>query len=91
MKLKFQFVLSKLGEKTVAVAVGRDNERFNGMINLNAGGEVLFSLLSQGDITREELLSRFAAHFGITEETAEPAVLRFLEELRQGGLLEETV
>lgn len=91
MKLKYQFVVSQLGGRPVAVAVGRDNERFNGMINLNAGGEVIFSLLNQGEITREELLSRFAAHFGITEETAEPSVLRFLEELRQGGLLEETV
>ena len=91
MKLKYQFVVSQLGGRPVAVAVGRDNERFNGMINLNAGGEVIFSLLNQGEITQEELLSRFAAHFGITEETAEPSVLRFLEELRQGGLLEETV
>lgn len=91
MKLKYKFVVSKLGGKPVAVAVGQDNERFNGMINLNAGGEVIFSLLNQGEITQEELLSRFAAHFGITEETAKPAVLRFLEELRQGGLLEETV
>lgn len=91
MKLKYQFVVSNLGGKTVAVAVGRDHERFNGMINLNAGGEAIFQMLNQGEISQEELLSRFAAQFGITEDTAKPAVLRFLEELRQGGLLEESV
>ena len=63
MKLKYQFVVSKFGGKPVAVAVGRDNACFNGMIKLNDGGEVLFKLLNEGDITQEELLSRFASHF----------------------------
>ena len=91
MKLKYQFVLSDFNGKPIAVAVGRDHERFSGMIKLNQGGEVLFKLLNEGNITREELLARFAAHFDIPQDTAKPAVERFLNELRQGGLLDETV
>ena len=91
MKLKYKFVVCDMGGKPVAVAVGKDNERFNGMVNLNSGGEVLFKLLNEGDITQQELLSSFAKHFGIAEETAEPAVLEFIDSLRNGGLLEEAV
>lgn len=91
MKLKYNFVVCNMGGKPVAVAVGKDNERFSGMVNLNTAGEVLFKLLNEGDLTQQELLSRFAAHFGVAEETAKTAVLGFVDSLRQGGLLDETV
>lgn len=88
MKLKYQFVVESMSDGIIAAAVGRDNERFHGMIRLNAGGEVLFKLLQQ-DCAQQEVLSRFAAHFGVTGEEAKPPVDAFLEQLRQNGLLEE--
>lgn len=88
MKLKYQFVVEKMSDGVVAAAVGRDNARFHGMIRLNAGGEVLFKLLAE-DCTMQELLSRFAAHFGITEEEAKLSVEKFVNQLRENGLLEE--
>lgn len=88
MKLKYKFVVEKVNDGVIAAAVGRDNERFHGMIRLNAGGEVLFKLLQEG-CSSEELLRRFADRFGITEDTARPSVDSFLEELRQNGLLDE--
>lgn len=91
MKLKYKFVVRNVSGQPVAVAVGKDSEKFNGMVKLNPSGEVIFKMLSEADITQEELLSQFAAQFDITEETAKPAVLRFLDQLRKNGLLEETV
>lgn len=88
MRLKYQFVVEAMSDGVIAAAVGRDNERFHGMIRLNAGGEVLFKLLQQ-DCTQEELLSRFATHFGVTEAEAQPSVDAFVNQLRQNGLLEE--
>lgn len=88
MKLKYQFVVEAMSDGVIAAAVGRDNERFHGMIRLNAGGEVLFKLLQQ-DCTQEELLSRFASHFGVTEDEAKSSVDAFVDQLRQNGLLEE--
>lgn len=89
MKLRYKFVVQNVSGKPVAVAVGRDNEKFNGMIKLNTSGEAIFKMLSEGDYTQEEILSRFASHFGVTEETAKPSVLAFIDQLRQNGLLIE--
>ena len=89
MKLKYKFVARTVNGKTVAVAVGKDNERFNGMVNLNLSGEFIFKMLREGNLTQDEILSRFAANYGITEETARPAVHGFLDYLRKNDLLEE--
>lgn len=88
MKLKYKFIVSSVSGQPVAVAVGQDNERFSGMIKLNAGSEAIFQILSEGDVSLDALLSRFASRFDIAVETARPAVLRFLDELRENGLLE---
>lgn len=88
MKLKYKFVVEKVNDGVIAAAVGQDNERFHGMIRLNAGGEVLFKLLQEG-CSPEELLQRFADHFGITADTAKPSVDSYLSQLRQNGLLDE--
>lgn len=89
MKLKYQFVVSTIDGKPVAVAVGRDNERFNGMIRLNASGEMIFKTLCEKDISLNDLLRCFAAQFGVTEEVAKPSVLAFLNQLRENDLLDE--
>lgn len=88
MKLRYQFVVQNVSGKPVAVAVGQDNEKFNGMIKLNTAGELIFDLLAQ-DCTQEELLSRFADHFGVSVETVKPDVLAFVDQLRQNDLLSE--
>jgi hypothetical protein len=88
MKLKYNFIVRNVGGKPVAVAVGQDNKKFNGMIKLNASGEVIFRLLAE-DITEEALLARFAEQFDISKETAKPAVMAFLGQLRDNGLLDE--
>lgn len=90
MKLKYKFVVRNVSGKPVAVAVGQDNEKFNGMIKLNPSGEVIFKMLGEGDITLDEIVARFAQQFGISEETARPSVMAFVDQLRQNGLLEET-
>lgn len=87
MKLRYKFVVQNVAGKPVAVAVGQDNEKFNGMIKLNNSGELIFRLLSSGDHTEEEILSRFAEQYGVTVETVKPAVLGFIDQLRQNGLL----
>ena len=89
MRLKYRFIVRNVGGKPVAVAVGQDNKKFSGMIKLNASGEMIFKQLSTADMSQEELLARFAAEFDISEETAKPAVLGFLSQLRENGLLDE--
>ena len=86
MKLKYHFVVQNVGGKPVAVAVGQDNEKFNGMIKLNESGELIFKLLSS-DCSEEELLEAFAAHYGASVEKIKPSVLAFVDQLRQNDLL----
>lgn len=89
MKLKYNFVIQRVSGKPVAVAVGQDNEKFNGMIKLNNSGELIFQLLSGGALSEEKLLSQFAEHHGVTVDTVKPYVLEFIDQLRQNGLLIE--
>lgn len=89
MKLRYRFVVRNVGGRPVAVAVGTDNERFNGMVKLNPSGELIFKMLNEGNVTQAQILAAFTAEYGVTEETAKPAVLGFIDYLRQGELLEE--
>lgn len=89
MKLRYRFAVRKVGERTIAVAVGRDNERFNGMVKLNTSGEFVFKLLNGSDVTEETIISTFAAQYGIPAEGAKTIVLPFIDYLRQKDLLEE--
>ena len=87
MKLKHKFVIQKVGGKSVAVAVGQDSQKFNGMIKLNDSGELVFKLLSTEDLTQEALLCRFAQEYGVTVESIKTDVLAFVDQLRQNDLL----
>ena len=89
MKLKYQFVVQKVGGQAVAVAVGRDSQGFNGMIKLNESGERIFQLLNGGNLTQEQLLEQFAQYFGTSVESVRQNVLEFLDLLRQNDLLSE--
>lgn len=89
MKLRYKFIIQNVAGKPVAVAVGQDSGKFNGMIKLNDSGEQVFRLLSSQDLTEEEILCRIAAQYGTTVETIRPATLAFIDQLRQNDLLSE--
>ena len=89
MKLKYQFVVQKVSGKVVAVPVGQNSQAFNGMIKLNEGGQLIFKLLSSGDLTQQQLLEQFARQYGVTVESIQTDVLEFVEQLRQNDLLSE--
>lgn len=89
MKLKYRFIVRNVGGKPVAVAVGTDNEKFNGMVKLNASGETIFRLLNAGSITQDEIVKKLAEEYSIDMDTAEKAVSGFVDYLRANGLLEE--
>lgn len=88
MKLKYNFVVRPVGERMVAVAVGADNAKFNGMINLNETGEFLFGLL-KNDTNLSEIVSALTSKYDISEEDAAIAAENFILKLKEGGLLTE--
>ena len=88
MKLKYKFVVRDVGGSPVAVAVGTDNEKFNGMIKLNESGEFIFKMLFE-DTTLDRIVSALLAKYDITEELAQQTVLKYIDKLRENDLITE--
>lgn len=89
MKLKYRFVVREISDQYIAVAVGKDNARFNGMVKLNETGAFLMELLNQGDTTERELLQAVINKYDVAEDRARENLSAFLKTLRDGGLLTE--
>lgn len=87
MKIKKGFMLRKIGEQNVVVAVGEASRSFNGIIRLNDSGRYLWEKL-QGGISEEELLQAMLNDFDIDESTARSDIAAFVAKLKEAGLLE---
>lgn len=88
MKLKYNFVVRQIGGKAVAVAVGEDNAKFNGMIKLNGTGEIVFDCLKT-DTTVDEIAKTLTERFSVDLSTAVADVAQYIDNLRAAGLIEE--
>lgn len=89
MKLKYKFVVREVDGKPIAVAVGKDNAAFNGMVKLNDSGRFIFELLARRDLTADEIVSEMLEKYEVYEPTARTTVAAFLDMLRQNGLIVE--
>ena len=87
MKIKKGFMLRKVGEQNVVVAVGAASRSFNGIIRLNDSGRYLWEKL-QGGITQQELLQAMLEDFDVDESVARADITAFIEKLEGAGLLE---
>ncbi len=87
MKIKNGFMLRKVGEQNVVVAVGEASRSFNGIIRLNDSGKYLWEKLSR-ETTEAQLLSDMLNDYNIDEATAKADIERFVAELKKAGILE---
>lgn len=88
MKRKDEFVMRKVGEHWVIVAVGEESKKFNGMIRVNESGAFLFRQLEQ-EMTKEELAQALMKEYEIDEETAIKGVEKFLDAVADAGILQK--
>ena len=88
MKRKDGFVMRKVGERWVVVAVGEESKHFNGMVRMNDSGAFLYRQLEQ-EKTKEELALAMVQEYGIDEATAAKGVDNFLEAIADTGILED--
>lgn len=88
MKIKSGFVLEEVGNSYLAVAVGERADNFAGLVRLNSTGAFLWNLMTERDISREELADKMAAAYEIDRETALRDISTFEETLKKGGILE---
>ena len=88
MKLKYNFIVRNVAGQSVALAVGQDNAKFNGMIKLNSVGEFIFNLLAN-EITVEEIVSKITEEYDVSKEEATSCLEDYFKILRDNDLLVE--
>ncbi len=88
MKLKYNFIVRNVAGQSVALCVGEENNKFNGMIKLNSVGEFIFKLL-ENDITTEEIVNKLTESYDVSAEEAKKSIEPYLEVLRTNELLIE--
>lgn len=87
MKLKYDFVVNKVADKTIAVAVGGNAADFNGFVKLNDTAAFMFNLMDK-DTAVETMVSALKKEYpNATEEEVQEALDSFLEQLKENGLL----
>ena len=87
MKIKDGFLLRKVGEQNIVVAIGDESRDFNGIIRLNETGRFLWEKL-QNTTTENELVSAMLLEYNIDEASAKNDTAEFLESLKEANLLE---
>lgn len=88
MKTKSDFILRKMDNMSIVVAVGESAKRFNGVINLNGTAEFMWQKLAQG-CTREELIDSVLAEYDVSREIVEKDVDNLLDKLRSEDIIDE--
>lgn len=89
MKIKEGFMLSRVGNQAVVVAVGKASRDFNGLIRLNDTGEFMWKKLSEPQgISEEQLVAHIVEEYDVGEETARRDAAAFIAKLKEAGLLE---
>lgn len=86
MILRYKFASAPVGEKYVAVAVGRDASRYHGMVEMNEVGSFLFKMLGR-ETTEEALLKALLEEYDVTPEVAAQDIKEFLNLLEEKGVL----
>jgi hypothetical protein len=82
MRLRRDLVWRESGAETLA-----SGGEFGRYVSTNAAGTVLWAALAEG-ASRQELVERLVAEFGIDADTAARDVDAFVIELKSNGLLE---
>lgn len=89
MKIAEGFLLRKVANQSVVMPMGKKAFDFNRAITLNETAAFLWSILEKEDVTKEQLIEKLRAEYDVDESTAENDIDKFLNKLRENGLLNE--
>ncbi len=87
MKINENFVLREVAGSWVVIPIGEKSVDFNGMMNLNETGVLLWRELEKG-AEKEELVSALTAEYDVSAEIAAKDIDEFVETLEKAGCLE---
>lgn len=79
MKAKKGFILRRMNDEYMIVAIGAASEQFNGMIRVNETGAFLWNEIKAG-ITEDDLAAKMCERFeDLDMETAKADLAEFLD------------
>ena len=85
MKLKYNFVINKVADKTVAVPVGADG--FNGFVKMDDLGAFMFDLLKE-EISADEMAAKMQVQYpDNTLDEIKECIADFTSRLQAEGVL----
>ena len=86
MKIKEGFILREIAGSFIVVAVGEAVKSFNGVINLNPTGALLWKKLSEGG-DEQSLLKALLDEYDVEEEVAKKDIELFIDRLKKANLI----
>ena len=87
MKINENFVLREVAGSWVVIPIGEKSVDFNGLMNLNESGVLLWRELEKG-AEKEDLISALTAEYDVSAEEAGEDIDAFVEVLKKAGCLE---
>lgn len=87
MKINENFVLREVAGSWVVIPIGEKSVDFNGMMNLNETGVLLWRELEKG-VEKEELVAALTAEYDVSAEIAAKDIDEFIEKLEKAGCIE---
>lgn len=88
MKLKYNFAIQKVTDFWAAVPVGKDANRYKGVMSLNETARDMMEFLRE-DITEDELVKKMLETYEVDEEMLRPQVHDFVKQLIEADVLEQ--
>ena len=89
MKIKNGFVLEQIGDSYVAVALGEAASTFRGFVKMNKTGAFLWNLLTESDMSIDELTGALTSSYEVEREIAKSDVEKLVTKLSEAGILEK--
>lgn len=88
MKIKEGYVLREVAGSVVVVPAGERSKEFNGMINLNESGKVLWKR-AESEFDAEALVETLLSVYDVSREQAANDVERFINILKENEFVYE--
>lgn len=86
MKVNGNYVLKKVADSYIVVALGGDIVDLNTIISLNDTGAFIWKQL-ENETEKEAVVSALLAEYDVTNEQAEKDVDSFIQKMTEAGLL----
>ena len=87
MKISNNFVLKKVADSYIVVALGGNTVDLNTIITLNDTGAFIWKQL-ENETTAKAVAKELAKEYDVSDEKAEEDVLAFIQKMTEAGLME---